>query len=61
MTLEGQIVDGVLATLLPDLFIPAGGGGGGGEEEEGVEGGEGGGWGGGDSHCLTAALRDERL
>ena len=29
VTLEGQIVDGVLTTLLPDLFIPAGGGGGG--------------------------------
>ncbi len=27
VTLEGQIVNSILATLLPDLFIPAGGGG----------------------------------
>lgn len=28
VTLEGKVVNGVLSTLLPDLFIPAGGGGG---------------------------------
>lgn len=28
VTLEGKVVNSVLSTLLPDLFIPAGGGGG---------------------------------
>lgn len=28
VTLEGKIVNGILSTLLPDLFVPAGGGGG---------------------------------
>ncbi len=28
VTLEGQIVNSILATFLPDLFIPAGGEGG---------------------------------
>lgn len=28
VTLEGKVVNGILSTLLSDLFIPAGGGGG---------------------------------